>query len=539
MSLRVTRCLRAWPGAWFVLGLFLFAALVVLPFFVLVADVVRALPGGGMDLLALAWPRGRRLMLLIRSVGLALGVAAGGMTVGILVGTVLWRWRSGPWSSLRWLLLALAPVPPYVHALAWSSALGAGQTWLTALGLPAPAAYGWAAAWWVQLMALMPIGIGLALIGLESVPPDLVEQARLLRSDMAAFIRVVLPLALPTVLAGGGILFLLSLTDYSVPSLFQCQVYALDIFAEYSASYEPARAVLVAVPLVGVTVVVIALAQSALRQAVQRPVSGHGNPRIISTWPGWFMALQVAALMVFAAHVLVPLVGLVRGVGTWESLTASVACSRREIATSALTAGAAALFCLPAALAAALFLEARGSRRRWFFVCAPLAVPAPLVGIALITLWNRSIFGGVHGSLLMPVLAALARFTPLAALVLAAQLRRTDPLLIDAARIVAGNRPIRTWLRIRLPLLMPGLLAAAALVFALTAGELGATLIVAPPGRATLTMRIYNFLHYGASSTVAGLCLVMAAVAVAAGGGAVLVLSSWPRMTGMGDRECP
>ena len=113
----------------------------------------------------------------------------------------------------------------------------------------------------------------------------------------------------------------------------------------------------------------------------------------------------------------------------------------------------------------------------------------------------------------MPVLAALARFIPLAAIVLAAQLRRSDSLLIDAARIIQPNR-YRTLVRIWLPMLAPGLVAACGVAFALTTGELGATLIVAPPGQATLTMMIYNFLHYGATGAVAGLCLMMAIFSV-------------------------
>ena len=124
----------------------------------------------------------------------------------------------------------------------------------------------------------------------------------------------------------------------------------------------------------------------------------------------------------------------------------------------------------------------------------------------------------------MPVLAGLARFTPLAVIVLVAQLRSINPLLIDAANILQTSR-WQTWRQIWLPMLTPGLLAAAGIVFALTTGELGATLLVAPPGHATLTIRIYNFLHYGASSVVAGLCLMMAVTILIAGVIAALALA--------------
>jgi iron(III) transport system permease protein len=129
----------------------------------------------------------------------------------------------------------------------------------------------------------------------------------------------------------------------------------------------------------------------------------------------------------------------------------------------------------------------------------------------------------------MPVLAVLSRFAPLAAIILAAQLRRFDRLLLDAARVFqTGN--IQSWTRIRLPLMAPGLLAAAGITFALTTGELGATLIVAPPGQSTLTMRIYNYLHFGATSMVSGLCLLMVLTTVAAGLLAAFALSGWAQI---------
>jgi len=72
-------------------------------------------------------------------------------------------------------------------------------------------------------------------------------------------------------------------------------------------------------------------------------------------------------------------------------------------------------------------------------------------------------------------------------------------------------------------------------VIALTAAELGATLIVAPPGRATLTMRIYNYLHYGGTDEAAALCLLMAGLGLAAG--AVAVAAFGRRGRGLAPAE--
>ena len=72
-------------------------------------------------------------------------------------------------------------------------------------------------------------------------------------------------------------------------------------------------------------------------------------------------------------------------------------------------------------------------------------------------------------------------------------------------------------------MMSPAIMITLLVVFLFSLGEVGASLLVAPPGEATLPMRIYNLLHYGATDTVFALSLVILMVAAAVCG-AVLVL---------------
>ena len=107
---------------------------------------------------------------------------------------------------------------------------------------------------------------------------------------------------------------------------------------------------------------------------------------------------------------------------------------------------------------------------------------------------------------------------------------------IDAAEVFARSST-DAWTKIHLPLFAPGLVVSAGILAALTLAELGATLIVAPPGHATITMRIYNYLHYGASSDVAGLCLMVTVLTLVASTGTILALWSLSRRCGIGMKE--
>jgi iron(III) transport system permease protein len=83
-------------------------------------------------------------------------------------------------------------------------------------------------------------------------------------------------------------------------------------------------------------------------------------------------------------------------------------------------------------------------------------------------------------------------FTPLVYLFVVGSLRRMDPSLEDSARTTGGGL-LRTTLTVTLPLVMPGILSGAIIVFVTTAGEFGVPFkLGAPYGVQTLTTQIFS-----------------------------------------------
>lgn len=455
----------------------------------------------------------RQLGLLARSVAFSGSVAAGGLVVGVLAATFFWTWNSKTSRMVSLAMLAMIAVPPYLHALAWRHAISGINLVAHNTAMPELAFGGWGAAWWVQTMALAPIAAGLALLGLHTVDRRLFEAARILRSDMDAFIRIVVPLAAPPVLAATGFVFLFTLVDYSVPSLFLLNTYALEIFAEFSANHVAARALLIALPFLVLTLLAVAIIQKLLRQAALGPPPSGGAWAFTPVWPKSFGTLQGLAVAILGLQVIVPLISLVDMAGRWDAIESAASSTADELFLSARTAAIAAVACLPLALFAAN--RTLGAQRGWWLLALlPLGIPGPLVGVGLITLWNNAFTTAIYDGEPMLVLTYLARFMPVAALILYAQLRRIDPLLIDAARILRPGA-VRLWIQVYVPLLMRAGIAAMLLVFALSLGELTASLLTVPPGEATITMRVYGYMHYGASEKVAALCLVMPLMTIA------------------------
>ena len=87
-------------------------------------------------------------------------------------------------------------------------------------------------------------------------------------------------------------------------------------------------------------------------------------------------------------------------------------------------------------------------------------------------------------------------------------IKQVNPRLEEAAAL-SGARWTRVIGRIVAPLSKHSLMVAFFIVFILAFGELGTTLLIIPPGRETIPIKIYNLMHYGADQKVAALCLII------------------------------
>lgn len=137
---------------------------------------------------------------------------------------------------------------------------------------------------------------------------------------------------------------------------------------------------------------------------------------------------------------------------------------------------------------------------------APLVMPPVVTGLVLLRVFGRT---GPLGELLAKVgisipftlagavLAALVTGLPLFILTARAAFESVDPRYEELSRTL-GKTPARTFLRVTLPLALPGLAAGAVLSFARSLGEFGATALLSGDveGRTrTLSMAVYALLE--------------------------------------------
>lgn len=488
-------------------GCFLYLLLILAPLVVLLLQSTDA----GWELFAqTAFPRGRQMGLLLNSLCLSAVVAIAGTFLATTTALWLYTRPQRLAGMIKWLFLLMLLVPSYIHTMAWGTAFHTMNMIFLAHNVPIPDLGGWTACGWVEIMHLLPVGVGLVLLGLSSLDSRCVEAGMIWQPPCLVWRKIVIPMLYPVMSLSAALLFLLTFIDYSIPSLFQVSTYALEIFAEFSYSNDPGRVIATAVPLLLVSGLVLVLNQNTIRQAVMQPGRKHAESSGLLIWPRKIKWMQGLAVTILLLQMGVPVAVIIGQIGEVQVFLASVMSSSQEIWLSLKVAALTALFSIIPALAVATRILQRPERGSWLIGLStmPLALPASLTGIGLIALLNHPFADVVYSSVIMMVLAPLIRFMPLAVLILTAFLARINPHYFEAASVLQ-RKPGQAFTKVLIPLALPGMIAAGVLVFAFTAGELGATLMVAPPGMATLTMKIYNYLHYGATGTVASLCLAM------------------------------
>jgi ABC-type Fe3+ transport system permease subunit len=99
---------------------------------------------------------------------------------------------------------------------------------------------------------------------------------------------------------------------------------------------------------------------------------------------------------------------------------------------------------------------------------------------------------------------------------------RQIPASFEEAAAVAGAGWGRTLVRIVLPNLKTSLAAAWVVAFIFAFGEIGATILVAPPGESTLPVRVYTLIANTPSGNVAALALAQSLIALL-----LLALLAW------------
>jgi molybdate transport system permease protein len=252
-----------------------------------------------------------------------------------------------------------------------------------------------------------------------------------------------------------------------------------------------------------------------------------------------------AALAVAVAFLVLPVVAIFADTGPGrlvDSLGDPAATDALKLSLETTSIALAVI--VVAGTPAAFFLATRSFRGRMIVITLielPLVLPPAAAGIGLLAaLGPEGILGGVlrdaHLQLVLQTAGVVVALTfvsaPFYIRQAQASFQAVDPSLIDASRTL-GCSEAATFVRVAVPVALPGVAAGLALAWARALGEFGATLMFAGSFRGitqTVPLAIYD--RFATDFPGA---LALSAVLVALSAGLLLAVKLIPGSTGVGS----
>ena len=471
------------------------------------------------------------------TVVLAVAVMLAAVPVGVAMALVL-RHPDLPGRTL-WQVAVLLPlvVPDFVLGYSWTQAYARAGFTDTLLGVHWPGLFGPVGVWLVLVVNAAPLVYLVTAAGLAArAEPDLERAARVSGArSVTALFTVTVRLLLPAVTAAGVLVFVLTLGSFAIPQVLGAPAgfttVTTRIYADLSLGGDPESfvdAVTLALLLVLVAAVCIAPADALLgpRLRSTRPAGtqpGRGVPGGRAVRRTQALALAVYLLLTTALPLAaLTLAAITRALGVPPTPANWTLDHFRQVLTPrtmealgrslALALAAASLLILLGGLVAVLERR-RGGRVVTTLVTLTLVLPGSTLAVALLIAYGR----WLSGTLLLILLAYLAKLWAFAHRPIAGALDRLPPAELHAAR-VSGAGVLTAVRTVALRPLAPALLGGWLICFLTALHEITMSSLLYGPGSETLAVVVLNSQELGRIGPSAALSVALTAlVAVPAG----------------------
>jgi iron(III) transport system permease protein len=445
-------------------------------------------------------------------------------------------------------------LPLYVQLSGWEAAAGRIGWWTLGFGsLEHPLVAGMRGAIVVHGLAAVPWVALIVGLGLSQVDRAQEESALLVASPAAVLWRITLPQSLPFVVAAAIWTVVGTTSEMTVTNIFLMnatrerfeRTYTEQFYSTFSRTADAGEATLAVLPGVAGLIVIVLVALWMVAKLTQRRKLARTGGSLVFSAGWWRPALAALLWLILLVLLLVPLASLINKAGfvvlhegdtrirSWSALVAL-----REVTSAPQRFGVDFSWTLRVAAAAATlalvvgvglaWLACGGGRRSGPAIAAIVlsaTIPGPLVGVALIQLFNhdlppRLMWAGASKSWLLilydhtplaPIVAQSIRALPLATLIAWHSFRSLSSDVLAAAAL-DGLSPLRILWRVALPQRWRALLAAWLAAFAVAAGDLAWVHLVTPPGMDLIQRRVFGLVHSGVEEQVAAIALVQIAV---------------------------
>jgi iron(III) transport system permease protein len=453
------------------------------------------------------------------------------LALGIPFAFFLARYRVPGKNLIRTLGTLPLILPTFIGAEAWLMLLGRNGLFaklFQGLGFEMPSVYGWKGIVLVFTLQFFPFVFLMVSSALNAIDRSLEEAATNLGAGrLRVFFTVTLPVVTPAILSGALVVFFLCIENFGVPVLIgeDYRVLSVQAYNEFISEMggNPAMAGALSMVLLAITLGLTVFQKYWVERKNYTMTSL--NPiavkrlRPLPTFLIWLFCagLVFVALFPFAVVMVSSITKTSGPVMYWgqfslENFVRALTIAPRPIINSFFLATTATAIGIVFGLVASYLLVRRRGAVSYLLdllVMLPLAIAGTVQGIALAATYNKGVVV-LTGTWMILVLAYFIRKAPYSIKTTSALLQQIDPA-IEEASINLGVPPVRSFLKVVLPVMLPGIVAGAIIMWVTTLAELSTTIVLYYGPWATMTVEIFQRIgsgDFGPASTYATILIV-------------------------------
>lgn len=422
-------------------------------------------------------------------------------------------------------------LPTFIGAEAWLILLGRNGLFAKifhGFGVEIPSIYGWKGIVLVFTLQFFPFVFLMVSAAINAIDRSLEEAATNLGAGkLRVFFTVTLPVITPAILSGGLVVFYLCIENFGVPVLIgeDYRVLSVQAYNEFISELggNPSMAGALSMILLVITLGLTIFQKYWVERKNYTMTSL--NPlevkklRALPTFLIWLFCAGVVFVALFPfAVVMVSSITKTQGPVMYfgqfslDNFIRAFTIAPRPIFNSFFLATTATLIGIVFGIVVSyLLVRKRGavSYLLDLLVMLPLAIAGTVQGIALAATYNKG-FIVLTGTWMILVLAYFIRKAPYSIKTTSSLLQQIDTS-IEEASINLGVPPVRSFIRVVLPIMMPGIIAGAIIMWVTTLAELSTTIVLYYGPWATMTVEIFQRIgsgDFGPASAYATILIV-------------------------------
>ena len=443
------------------------------------------------------------LYLLLKSVGIAFSVAILSTFIGGFFAFFLTKTNLPLKTFFKVVFLIPLFLSPYILAVSWVDffiMFGRGKSFI----------YSPAGVVFVLSLIFSPLSMIIMASGLANLSSRFEEAGLLITTYFKTMLKIVLPLVKPAVISSFILVFVLALSEFSVPAFLSVSVFTTEIFTQFSAFYNYDLAVANSMVLIIICVFLLMAERFYLADAPFFSVSPKAHEvKIFELQKSKYLFLVMHFVYLFIS-VMIPIIVLSHQsfYGGMDTFGKAIALLSPHIFDSVVFSVIGAIFLIFFGFVFAYISEREKVNSIDLVLLITFGIPSTVLGIGLIKFFNKPGLNFIYSGFWIIIFGYLGRFIFIAEKLIANAIKQIPLSFEESAKVIGANFLLRMR-RIIFPLISNGLFGAFLISFIFCLGELGTTILVYPPGTSVMPIKVYTIMANAPQSLTSAMCLIV------------------------------